>query len=201
MNIQLFMHIIERFGMAGLVLTMLLEGLSVPFPGMMMVITLGYILNLNTAETFLVAALMSFIYSIGSYIPYVIGFKLDNVIRKKYEKPIKAIDCYFKKYGEYSIAFLRPFALGNYISYFAGMSKTKLWKYFALTFTGIYPWSLAMLFIGRITKGNLDSSNKLIQSYTNHIYILILCGIIVCICGLFYKRFYHTQKAAKQRSY
>lgn len=185
---QYLLGMVDKIGVPGLILTMALEGLSLPFPGIVIILTLGYILNLSTLDLFIVAGLMSLTYSIASYIPYHIGMKLEKAIRMKYDKQLQKVQHYFNKYGNYSIALFRPFAIGNYISYFAGMSGIKLWKYFLLTFTGIFPWSLVMLLIGRFTKGNVNTGLQLIQSYSGYICAFAVLILLAYICRVLLAR-------------
>lgn len=194
---QLIYNFLNGIGAAGLILTMLLEGLSVPFPGIIVIFTLGYILNLSLIQIVLIAAAMSLTYSIASCVPYSIGFKLENIIRKKYEKQINAVQRYFSKYGNFSIALLRPFAVGNYVSYIAGMSRVKLWKYILFTFIGIYPWSFAMLFVGKFTKGNIATALESTQSYMGYVYIPIAIVLLFYICGIVVHRLKYKAKAMK----
>lgn len=194
---QVLYDFLNGIGAAGLIVTMILEGLSIPFPGIIVILTLGYILNLSMLQLVFVSACMSLTYSIASCIPYSIGYKLESVIRKKYEKQIKIFQRYFKKYGNFSIALLRPFAVGNYVSYIAGMSRVKLWKYILFTFLGIYPWSFAMLFLGRFTKGNIAAALKSTQSYMGFVYIPVALVIVAYICFLIYHRFFYKEKELK----
>jgi hypothetical protein len=62
-SMHIFIEIISKFGVSGLLFTMALEGLSVPIPGIIVVLTLGYILNLSLAQTLIVAVFMSALYS------------------------------------------------------------------------------------------------------------------------------------------
>lgn len=182
---HIFIEIISKFGVSGLLFTMALEGLSVPIPGIIVVLTLGYILSLNLINTLIVSVFMSAMYSLGSFLPYNIGYRLENTIQKKYARQIKSAQHYFNKYGESSIAILRPFALGNYISYLAGMSKVSKWKYALLTFVGIYPWCVVMLLVGKVSRGNIQYAINLAKSYSIYFYlfaslaVLIIAGVII----------------------
>lgn len=182
---HIFIEILSKFGISGLLFTMAIEGLSVPIPGIIVVLTVGYILNLGLIQTLIVSFFMSFLYSISSLLPYNIGYKLEDLIRKKYSKQINAAQHYFNKYGESSIAILRPFAIGNYISYLAGISKVNKWKFALLTFVGIYPWCVIMLLIGKISRGNIKYAINLAKSYSVYFYlfaviiVLIIAGIII----------------------
>lgn len=176
---QNLINIITGIGIPGLLVTMAIEGASIPFPGIIIILTLGYVLNITPEQLPVIAAEMSLMYCAASYIPYMIGSTLEGMIRKRYEKGIGIAQRWFNRYGEYSIAFLRPFAAGNYISYIAGMSKVNLWKYGLLTFIGIYPWSLITLMIGHMSNGNAEYGMQFIQS--NLIYVYIIAFLLVVL--------------------
>lgn len=193
---HIFIEILSKFGISGLLFTMAIEGLSVPFPGIIVVLTLGYILNLGLIQTLIVSFFMSSLYSITSFLPYNIGYKLEDLIRNKYSKQIEAAQRYFNKYGESSIAILRPFAIGNYISYLAGISKVNKWKYALLTFAGIYPWCVLMLFIGKISRGNIEYAIGLAKSYSIYFYILAAAIGLITVYITINK--HHTMKKNKR---
>jgi membrane protein DedA with SNARE-associated domain len=186
---EFLIGVIGKAGVAGLLATMAVEGLSIPVPGILIALTLGYVLNLNIMEISLTAAGMSLVYSIASYVPYKIGYRLENVIRRKHERELQIAQNYFNKYGDFSIALLRPFAVGNYISYIAGMSKTKLLKYIALTFIGIFPWSFIVLLIGRFSKGDINIGIRLIQGYTGYIWIGALIIVLAYVGFIIFRRY------------
>jgi membrane protein DedA with SNARE-associated domain len=191
---HIFIEILSKFGISGLLFTMAIEGLSVPIPGIIVVLTLGYILNLGLVQTLIVSFFMSALYSISSFLPYNIGYKLEDLIRKRYSKQIDAAQHYFNKYGESSIAILRPFAIGNYISYLAGISKVNKWKFALLTFAGIYPWCVIMLLIGKISRGNIKYAIDLAKSYSIYLYLLAVIIALIVSGIIIYKRYMMKRK-------
>lgn len=139
---------LSGIGIIGLFLTMFIEGASIPFPGIVVVLAYGYIMPFNLFETILIALGMSLFYSIASIIPYTIAYKLESVLPKRLKAGIEKAKKWFGKYGIWSIALTRPFGVGNYISYVAGVTKVKLIHFILLTFIGIFPWAFGMLIVG-----------------------------------------------------
>ncbi|MEL7565662.1 MAG: VTT domain-containing protein [Dehalobacterium sp.] len=139
---------IQGFSSLGLYFSMVLEGSSLPFPGMVAVLAIGNILSPNLIEAFWLALGMSLAYSLASFVPYLIGIKFQSTVHKKFE--LTKVQSWFRKYGEWSICFSRPFGVGNYISYVAGMSNVNPWRYGILTFIGIFPWAYTMLLLANI---------------------------------------------------
>ncbi|MFD1737869.1 DedA family protein [Bacillus salitolerans] len=180
--IEAILHWLENIGLLGLFAAMFLEGSSLPFPGIAVVLAYGYILPINYWNTVWVAAGMSFFYCLASLIPYVIGSKLEGLLTKR--KGFQKAKNLFVRYGMWSVALTRPFGLGNYISYVAGVSKMKLIPYIALTFIGIYPWSYVMLLLGNYFNGSYEA---FMAFYENHsVYVYTAGGIFIGMLCLFF---------------
>jgi membrane protein DedA with SNARE-associated domain len=177
--LQHLMHFLSDIGIIGLFLVMLIEGSSIPFPGIIIVLSYGYILNLSPLAMFITAAGMSLAYTISSFIPYVISVKIENRLPKKLKKGIEKAQHLFNRYGVWSIAFTRPFGIGNYISYVAGICKVKPLKYGIWTFIGIYPWSLTVLFLGKYYKGNLANLKHALTSGASHYYVIGVIALVI----------------------
>lgn len=174
MDIQLAIEWIFGFlgelGLFGLFTAIFLEGASVPFPGIVVVLAYGGLLNLSLAGMAGIAAIMAVIYSVASLIPYFIGNKLEHLIRPSIRKGLDKASRIFNRYGIWSIALSRPFGVGNYISYLAGISGVGLLKYLLLTFAGIFPWCLAILYLGNYLNGNYDRFLVLFDEYKMEFY-------------------------------
>ncbi|MCJ7840079.1 VTT domain-containing protein [Lederbergia sp. NSJ-179] len=191
--IQQFLEWLQTIGLPGLFFVMFLEGSSLPFPGLIIVLSYGYILAPGYGSTVFIAIGMSFSYTIASLIPYFLGKKVEVHFPKKFKKGLDKSTAFFKRYGIWSIALSRPFGVGNYISYVAGMSKVHLFKYIVLTFLGIYPWSYIMILLGDYFKGNYQAFQQYFQSYSVYVYLVL--GIGITIIGLItYKKVTHRKK-------
>jgi len=175
--IEAILHWLKDIGLIGLIAAMFLEGSSIPFPGVVIVLAYGYILSGNYWNTAYIATLMSITYCLSSLIPYFLGRKLEGLFKKPGIQKAKDL---FVRYGKWSVALSRPFGLGNYISYVAGMSKMNLAQYLALTFIGIYPWSYAMLLLGNYSNGSYLAFQAFYKDNSVYVYIAatILIGII-----------------------
>ncbi len=179
------MEAIQSYGNVGLYLVMLLEGLAIPFPGLIIIFALGNILTLEPVEIFWLAVSMSFLYSIVSFIPYIIGLKFQSYLEGKLSKRLRKVQLWFQKYGEWSICFSRFFTVGNYISYIAGVSKVKPWRYWLLTFLGILPWTLSVLFLANLS----GKGKKITTIFEGHIffYFIGVGAALILLCLMFRK--------------
>lgn len=166
-----------------------------PFPGVIVVLSFGYILSPDYLEIAVIAVGMSAFYSIASLIPFFLAVKLQGHLPKRINKGLEKGQAYFKRYGIWSIAISRPFGIGNYISYVAGLSKVNPFKYFLLTFIGIYPWSYVMMFLGDYFNGSYEAIKQFFREQSIYGFG---AAFIVILIGLFYivKRY----KAAKNET-
>lgn len=180
--------------MIGLFAVMFLEGSSLPFPGVALVLTYGYLLPFSYVGTAFTAAGMSVIYCLASLIPYFLGRKLKGLFPKRMQKGLDKARKFFLRYGIWSVALSRPFGLGNYISYVAGMSKIRLVPYLFLTLAGIYPWAYVMLVLGNYFNG----SYKALQSFYNQysIYLYAAAGAALALMTVY---FYIRHKKRKMK--
>ncbi|KSU85665.1 DedA family protein [Fictibacillus sp. S7] len=187
---EIIFHFLRELGAAGLFIGTALEASSVPFPGALVILIYGFLLKPSPMETVLLALAVSAVYTLFSYVPYMIGYKLESKMREKFdEKKVEKTKRVFKKYGEWSIALSRPFGIGNYVSYAAGMSKVNRWKFGILTFIGVFPLAIAMLFLGRL--GEIKTVNSILEA--SQTYILIGAGTLL-LCYLLYKFLYKKRK-------
>lgn len=144
--LQTIMNYLNDIGMIGLFIAMFIKGSTLPLPSLIFIVSYGYLLNPTKQEMIWLAIGMSLTFTVASYIPYMIGFKLEQKIQKKFSKQLAKAKFWFKRYGEWSICLTRPFTIGMYISYVAGIGKVPYWRYTILTFTGIIPWSFLFSF-------------------------------------------------------
>ncbi|BCB03475.1 DedA family protein [Bacillus sp. KH172YL63] len=183
------MDMIKDLGIWGLFVGNAIEASSLPFPGALVTLTFGYVLDPSPMELFLLAIASSLVYTVFSYIPYGIGYKLKDKIKdktssKKMEKGQK----WFRKCGLWSIAITRPLGIGNYISYVAGISKVNKLKFGMLTFTGIFPITFTMLIVGK--NGNLKS----VQSIMSQMQTYLLAGGVALIIGFVVYKYWNKSK-------
>lgn len=176
--IESILAFFDTIGLWGLYGAMLLEGSSAPFPGVAVVLVYGGILRMGLMQTVMTAAGMALVYALASLIPYWIGGKCHNLLPRNFRKRISGAVEIFTKYGIWSIAITRPFGIGNYISYLAGMSRVGKVKYMVLTFLGIFPWCIAMLSLGHYFNGNYAAFQDFYERYSWIIYVGATLSIV-----------------------
>ncbi len=177
--VDIFLEWLKDIGIVGAFIVMFIEGSSVPFPGIVIVLAYGYLLPINYWNTLWIAAGMSVFYTVASLIPYILGSKVNGMIGQRSPKGLEKAKEMFIRYGRWSVALSRPFGIGNYISYVAGMSRMRIIPYLLLTLVGIYPWSYIMLLLGNYFNGSYEAFQKFyIENISFILFILCLAVFI-----------------------
>ncbi|WP_164214407.1 VTT domain-containing protein [Virgibacillus sp. YIM 98842] len=177
--VQQFLDWLNAIGLPGLYLAMFLEGSSIPMPGVIIVLTFGYLLSPGFFAMAAIAAVMSLFYTCASLIPFYLAAKLESKFPERLKRKLAKSQIYFNRYGTWSIAFSRPFGVGNYISYIAGLSKVNPFTFTLLTFLGIYPWCVVMLWLGNYFNGNIEAVTQFF--YSREIFLYGIIGIIFAL--------------------
>ncbi|MEK3988839.1 MULTISPECIES: VTT domain-containing protein [Robertmurraya] len=169
--------LIDKWGIGGILFSLFIEGSAFPFVGTFFIVTVGFILNLSWIEVAWISLTGSFLYALGSYIPYTIGYKLGNSVENRLnltqrEKLVK-VKNRLNKYGVWSIAVLSPLHLGNVIPFIAGMSNMKVLPYTALTMLGIGPSTFLLLSIGRYYDGDAKQMINRITEYQTMLLVML----------------------------
>lgn len=174
---DLLLTLIDKWGIGGILFSLFIEGSAFPFVGTFFIVTVGFILNLSWFEIIWISLVGSFLYALGSYIPYIIGYKLGNSVenrlslaqREKLEKVKNSLN----RYGVWSIAVLTPLHIGNVIPFLAGMSNMKVLPFTALTMLGIGPSTFLLLSIGRFYDGDAKQLINRITDYQTMLLVVL----------------------------
>jgi membrane protein DedA with SNARE-associated domain len=180
---ETILSLVEDWGIWGVLLSMFIEGSSFPFIGTFFIITVGFILDLSWFEIGGISLLGSFLYAVGSYIPYFIGCKLGNSLENRLSLAKKAglekVKANFSKYGIWSVAISSPLHLGNVVPFLAGMSNMNLRLYTLLTIMGMAPTTFLFLSIGHFYDGDTETIIETIADYQS----LLLIGFVMITVG------------------
>lgn len=191
---EFLLSLIENWGIAGVLLSLFIEGSAFPFIGTFFIVTVGFIIDLNWFEIGWISLLGSFLYAIGSYIPYYFGYKLGNSFENRLsaskKESLERAKASFSKYGVWSVAISSPLHLGNIVPFLAGISNMKLHLYTLLTMIGIAPTTFLFLSIGQFYKGDMESIIKMITNYQT---FLLLGLVIITILFISWKSYSHRQ--------
>ena len=149
------LKLITQWGYIGILGGMILEGLSVPFPGAAFVLLGGALAAKLRLNLWLVGLAAVLGYALGAFGPYFLARKSGRQVFLKYGKYIsltpeklQVAEFWFEKYGAWVVCLSRPFFFGNYVSYLAGLAKMNLGTYLLFTLLGTLPWCFALSAFG-----------------------------------------------------
>lgn len=169
--------LIDKWGIGGILFSLFIEGSAFPFVGTFFIVTVGFILNLSWIEVAWISLTGSFLYALGSYIPYTIGYKLGNSVENRLNltqrEKLAKVKIRLNKYGVWSIAVLSPLHLGNVIPFIAGMSNIKVLPYTVLTMLGVGPSTFLLLSIGRFYDGDAKQLINRISEFQTMLLVVL----------------------------
>ncbi len=182
---------------AKVIISMLIEGMSIPFPGIIFLLTWGSVNEPDIEKIALLSIFLASSYTIGSFLPYFLGAKIGSRMLSFFGEKVNAAvlkgGLLMNKYGLIIISISRPFGWGNYVSYIAGVSKVNKLKYLILTFIGIYPWCFIMLYLGKRFRGNISFVTEYIDKYTFYIY-----GVVIAVTVIFMLTKYNKYRKSRK---
>jgi len=179
---------LQRYGYSGVAISTFLEGVSIPFPSIVILLLAGFLASKGSMSLFSIIIIAAASYTIGSCIPYYIGHSMNkgllNILNKYIKIPQKHVEStrsLFNKYGEIAVCFTRPTLLGNYISYFAGINKMPLARFLSYTFIGILPWAAVIVFIGSKLGSSFNNAYNTAARYMAYFNIALFAAFLVFI--------------------
>jgi membrane protein DedA with SNARE-associated domain len=192
MMTELIFSLIEDWGIWGILLSLYIEGSAFPFIGTFVMVTVGFIIDLTWFEISWISLVGSFLYALGSYISYFIGYKLGDSVENRLSPAkrqlLEKAKASFTKYGVWSVAISSPLHLGNVVPFLAGMSNMNLRLYTLLTMIGIAPSTFLFLSIGRFYHGDTET---IIKTITNYQSILLLGFALITLLYVGWKVYKH----------
>jgi len=132
----------------GSMLSGVLEGVGIPWPGAVVLTAAGtkYTGVLGAA---VLGTLFAVTYTTGSAIQYAFGRCCRQLLERLLSASMRVkLDRAIEKYGQAAVLWTRPLAVGNYISIPAGMMRMNPVKFLIYTFAGIWPWAFGMALAG-----------------------------------------------------
>ncbi|NLC77726.1 MAG: DedA family protein [Clostridia bacterium] len=169
-------------------ITTLIEGISIPFPGGYLLAWSGFVLGRDMSDLAMATGLGVMGYTLGAIVPYLVGRiggrPLIEKLFKRFHLSFSHIDLaekWFTKHGLIIVAFSRPFLLGNYVSFVAGMAKTRLLPFLICTGLGICPWVIAYLYLGMLFGRHWRKALELVSQYSVIVSVLAILFVLVFI--------------------
>jgi membrane protein DedA with SNARE-associated domain len=134
----------------GSMLSGVLEGLGIPWPGAV-VLTAAGTQYTGISNAAVLATLFAVTYTAGSAAQYVVGRFCRGLLDRLLSQAMRErVDQAIEKYGQAAVLWTRPLAVGNYISIPAGIMRMNPVKFVLYTFAGIWPWAFGMCVAGGV---------------------------------------------------
>lgn len=190
------LNFISQWGYVGIFAGMLLEGLTIPFPGVTFVILGGALAAKLQLSYWLVALLAVSGYSLGTFLPYYLARIGGRQMLYKYGKyvfltreKLELAEAWFERYGNWVVCLSRPFFFGNYVSYLAGLTKMNFAQFVVFTLLGVMPWCFLLSALGYYTG---QAAYMLFQKYGFQAIVVAL--LILVPIGLAAKAIFNRYK-------
>jgi membrane protein DedA with SNARE-associated domain len=152
----LIIQTISTLGYAGVGLLMAIQTIAIPMPSEVIIPFAGSLVAAGRFSLIGIALTGGLGSSLGAAVAYFIGYKGGRPLVEKYGKfiliskhDLQMADDFFAKYGIRAafLGMLLP-VVRSFISFPAGISKVKFWKFEIYVFLASFIWSLALGYIG-----------------------------------------------------
>jgi membrane protein DedA with SNARE-associated domain len=190
--VQFAVDMIDKLGLAGVFVLMLLESACIPIPSEATMLFAGF--NVSDGEFSLFAAVTAGVAGnvVGSWIAYAIGYFgridiLEKHGRKLHIKPshLEWADRWFQRYGDATVFFSRLLpVIRTFISLPAGVAKMPFWRFTLLTIAGCVPWVLMLTLIGKAAGDNWGKW----KDNLHYVDYVVIAAILVGILWLLVRR-------------
>src|ERR687890_429513 len=155
--VQLAVDVVDKLGLLGVFVLMVLESACIPVPSEGTMLFAGF--NVSDGEYSLLAAVAvgSLANLLGSWIAYAVGYYGRTDILEKHGKKLHikkshlaTADRWFERHGDATVFFTRMLPIiRTFISLPAGVARMPFWRFTVLTLAGCVPWVLALTLVGR----------------------------------------------------
>jgi membrane protein DedA with SNARE-associated domain len=183
---NLIIHIISALGYTGVGLLMGIQTIAIPMPSEVIIPFAGSLVTSGRFTLIGIALTGGLGSSLGAAVAYFIGYKGGRPLVEKYGKfilisrhDLQMADDFFAKYGIRAafLGMLLP-VVRSFISFPAGISKVKFWKFEVYVFLASFIWSLALGYIGMKLGQNWMTLRDKFKGLDYVIVALIILGAV-----------------------
>jgi membrane protein DedA with SNARE-associated domain len=187
--VQLAVDIVDKAGMGGIFVLMLLESACIPIPSEATMLFAGFNVAEGRFSLFWVVMVGTLANLVGSWIAYAIGYygRIDILEKhgaKLHIKPkhLQWADDWFERYGDATVFFSRMLPIiRTFISLPAGVAKMPFWRFTVLTFVGCLPWVFMLTFIGQQVGDRWESWKDKLHYVDYAVAAAIVVGIVYLV--------------------
>ncbi len=185
------LSLIDKFGYAGIFLTMMLESAAIPIPSEAILPFGGFLASSGQLNFWLVVLVATLANLTGAVTLYLIGFFGGQPFLERYGRyalihrdDIANLDHLLDRYGT-KLAFFSRLLPGirTFSSIVLGTGRLNFKKFFAYTLAGSLIWNLSLTYVGLVTGKNWN----FLQPYFRKFELIIAALIIIAIAVFIFK--------------
>ena len=184
--VQFAVDVIDKLGLPGVFVLMLLESACIPIPSEATMLFAGF--NVANGEYSLFAATAVGVAGnvVGSWIAYAVGYFgridiLEKHGRKLHIKPshLEWADRWFQRHGDATVFFTRMLpVIRTFISLPAGVARMPFWRFTVFTVAGCLPWVFLLAFVGEQVGANWEQWKDSLH-YVDYAVAAMIVGAVV----------------------
>ena len=187
--VQVAVDVVEKLGLAGVFVLMVLESACIPVPSEATMLFAGFNVSDGQYSLFAAVAVGSIANLVGSWIAYGVGYfgRVDLIEKHGHRLFIKkhhleVADRWFERHGDATVFFTRMLPIvRTFISLPAGVAKMPFWRFSAMTLAGCIPWVLMLTFIGKEAGDNWETWKDKLHYVDYAVAACIVAGIVYLI--------------------
>ena len=184
--VQFAVDVIDKLGLAGIFVLMVLESACIPIPSETTFIFAGFNVHDGRFTFVEVVAVGTIANLVGSWIAYAVGYfgrvdLLEKHGRKLHIKPshLEWADRWFERYGDATVFFTRMLPIiRTFISLPAGVARMPFWRFTILTTLGCIPWIAMLTYIGLQAGGQWEKWRDGLHYFDYVVAAAIVVGAI-----------------------
>jgi membrane protein DedA with SNARE-associated domain len=187
--VNLAVDVVDKLGLAGIFVLMLLESACIPVPSEATMLFAGFNVSDGHYSLFAITAMGVLGNVVGSWLAYAVGYygRVDLIEKHGHRLFIKKhhldwADRWFERHGDATVFFTRMLPIiRTFISLPAGVAKMPFWRFTALTLAGCIPWVLMLGFIGKKAGDNWEKWKDSLHYVDYAVAALIVVGIVYLV--------------------
>ena len=185
--VQVAVDVVEKLGLAGVFVLMVLESACIPVPSEATMLFAGFNVSDGQYSLFAAVAVGSIANLVGSWIAYGVGYygRVDLIEKHGHRLFIKkhhleVADRWFERHGDATVFFTRMLPIvRTFISLPAGVAKMPFWRFSVMTLLGCIPWVFALAFIGKQAGDNWTKWKDSLHYVDYAVLALIVLAIVL----------------------
>ncbi len=179
-------HLYGTMGYLGVLLAMAIESACIPLPSEIVLPMAGWMVSRGVFDLWWATIAGTLGCTVGSAVAYWVGAVGGRRIVLRYGRyvfisphDLEKADRWFEKYGDWAIFFSRLMpVVRTFISFPAGVARMDLPKFLLYTTLGSFPWSLGLVYAGKVFGDNWEEVRGFLGKFDYPIVAVIVALVI-----------------------